>query len=461
MPKNIEDIIVPERKRSIRNIPIPEGRRKANEYTVPFNTRPAQSVPPTPPPTSPTNQLPRYEYPPETKREEFDFHKDGRKFSRFSRKGLWVAIGLSVVLLLFAILSIFDGTTLSYVPKSTSIALDNDKYIAKKTGEGALLYSVIKLSEDKGLEVSASGEAQVSRKASGRIMVYNKATKEPQKLRATTRFQTPDGKIYKVEENVSIPGKKLVNGVEEPGSLEITVYAEKAGAEYNIGLSDFTLPGLKGSALATTIYARSKTEMSGGFVGMEKAVSAEDKIKTENTLKTALRDELLSEARAQVPEGFVLIPSLSSVTFEDLPQTESSAKNSTTLNLRGNLNGVMFKETDLSTTLARERATLAPTDTVDILELESLNFAFDGSTPTDLLLSDEIKFSVTGNATILWRTDETALKADLIGKNKKDISSILNNYPTVSNANVTVRPFWKSSFPDDGAKITVKKLDVN
>ena len=97
---------------------------------------------------------------------------------------------------------------------------------------------------------------------------------------------------------------------------------------------------------------------------------------------------------------------------------------------------------------------------VDIVELESLNFAFSGQAPSNLLLSDEIEFSVTGSATVLWRTDETALKADLIGKNKKDISSILNNYPTVASANVTVRPFWKSSFPDDGAKISVKKLDV-
>jgi len=31
MPKKIEDIIVPERKRSIRDIPIPENRRKNGE----------------------------------------------------------------------------------------------------------------------------------------------------------------------------------------------------------------------------------------------------------------------------------------------------------------------------------------------------------------------------------------------------------------------------------------------
>ena len=457
MPKNFDDIIVPERKRSIRNIPIPESLRK-EEYSIP--PRPVSAPPPPPPPSAPVPppppQSPKYNYPQENKREEFDFHKEGVKFSKISRKGLWIAVTASLIILIFAILSIFDGTTIAYEPRSTSIALDNVAYSAKKTGEGSLLFSVIKFSGDKGLEVSASGEQQVSRKASGTIIVYNNNS-AVQKLRATTRFQIADGKIFQVPNDIIVPAKSASG----PGSLEITVHAEKAGAEYNIPLSDFSLPGLKGSPLFSTVYARSKTEISGGFVGVEKAVSAEDKLKADTELKTLLREELLSEARAQVPEGFVLVPSLSSVTFEELPQTVSSGKNSTTLNLRGNLNGVMFKETDLSTALSREKASLGPTDTVDIPELESLTFSFAGEAPRDLLLSDEIKFSVTGSATVLWITDETALKADLIGKNKRELSTILNNYPTVANANVTIRPFWKSSFPDDGAKITVKKLDVN
>lgn len=459
MPKNFDDIIIPERKKSIRNIPIPEGRRKISDFSTQMNPQaPSSPVAPPPPPPPPPQQMrepQNYSYPPEAKREEFDFHKEGRSLKKFSKKGIWFGVGASFVVLLFAILTIFDGTTVAYVPRSTSIALENSSYTAKKSGEGALLYSVIKFSSDKGKEVSASGETQVSRKASGTIVVYNNNTSS-QKLRATTRFQIADGKIFQVPNDITVPAKTATG----PGSLEITVYAEKAGAEYNIPLSDFTLPGLKGSPLFSTVYARSKTEMSGGFVGVEKAVSAEDRTKAETELKTVLRDELISEAKAQVPEGFVLIPALSSVTFEELPQSASENKNSTTINLRGNLNGVMFKETDLSGEIAREKASLAPTDLVDILELESLNFAFSGDAPKDLLLSDEIKFTVTGNATVVWRTDETALKTDLSGKNKKDIASVLRNYPTVASANVQMKPFWKTSFPEDSTKITMKKLDV-
>jgi len=444
MPKNIEDMIVPERRRSIRNIPIPEGRRKTSGYSVPPPVYSAPSIPTVPPVPTPS----------EAKHYESDFHRNGARFPRMPRKGVWIAAGVSILILLFAILSIFNGATFAYVPKSIDISFNKDAYTAEKSGEGKLLYSVIKLSEDKGLKVSASGEEQVSRKASGVIVVYN-TTNKTQKFRSTTRFKTPEGNVYQVPDAIVVPAQKG----SEPGSLEVTVFAEFPGAESNIGLADFTLPGLSGTSLASAVYARSKTEMTGGFVGVERVVSEKDKTRVTNDLQTTLKEGLISEAKAQAPEGFVLFPSLSSITFEELPQTEAD-KNSTTLNMRANLYGVMFKENDLSTHLTAKKADLAVGDTIDIVGLESLELAFTDTAPEDLLLSDKIDFSVSGVAKALWVIDETALRADLVGKHKRDIPSILNNYPNIESVNATIRPFWKGSFPDNSKDIVIKKLDV-
>ena len=435
MPRNIEDIIVPERRRSIRDIPIPEGRRNNNGHN--FNIPPTENK-------SPTSLHPAPPIVNEVKR---------------SRKGVWMAVGVAILVLIFALLAIFNGATLAYIPKSQAISFDSDSYTARKAGDGGLLFSVVKLSLDKGLEVSASGEEKIETKASGTIIIYNTSTKK-QRLRATTRFETPDGKIYQVQDLITIPGKSMIGGVEKLGSLEVRVYAEHPGEEFNIGLSDFTLPGLKGTSLSSSVYARSKTEMSGGFVGVEKVVKNEDKTRVKAQLEAALKEELISEAKAQVPEDFILLPSLSSVTFEDLPQTDSLSKDSVTVNMRANLFGVMFKRSDLSNRLALDKITLASGELVDIVELDSLKFAFAGTLPTDLLILDEVKFSVTGGAVALWYTDEVALKADLIGKHKRDIPSVLNNYPTVLSATATIRPFWKSSFPEDGERIFIKKLPV-
>ncbi len=444
MPKNIEDIIVPERKRSIRDIPIPEGRRRNEESPVP--------------------SLPQEQYhAPTLSRNSFDLPQEERKYTTSSwrgRKNLWLATGAALIVLIFAVLAIFNGATLAYVPKSQTLSFENDTYTAHKTGEGKLLYSVVKLSKDKGLDVSVSGEEEVSRKASGTIVVYNNASAESERLIANTRFETPDGLIYRVAEAIVIPGKKTVNGVIQPGTLEVTVYADQPGDTYNITLADFTVPGLAGSSKFNTIYARSKTKMSGGFVGREMVVNSQDKLETKTKLETALRDELTAEAKAQVPDEFILFPTLSSVTFEDLPQTNSTNKDGVVLNIRGNLNGVMFKRSDLSNHLALGKITPVAGESVDILTLDSLSFSFVDTSPADLLLSDKLNFSVAGEVTAVWRTDEVALKADLVGKHKIGISSILNNYPTIISATATIRPFWKSSFPSDSADITIRKLPV-
>lgn len=447
--KHIEDMIVPERKRSIRNIPIPESRRKTadQEFKV--------SVPVVPPPPPPNKN---YSFEPHEG--DYDFHKKRIGLSKFSKKRLWLLTGLGgAVFLIFVILTVFDGATLSYTPKSTLVSFEEDKYSATKSGTG-LIFSVIKISKDKGLSVSASGESQVSRKASGTIIVYNNATTQGQRLRATTRFETPEGKIYRTQNDITVPGKKMVSGKEIPGSIEVTVYAEEPGVDYNIGLSDFTLPGLKGGSLFSGVYARSKTPMTGGFVGTEKSVSESDKTKTMAELEESLREELISEARAQVPDGFVLLPNLSSFSFEELPQTESSNRSSTMLNLRGNLEGTMFNAVDLATHIAKEKASLAPGDLVDILELESLELSFAENSPANPLSSNTLNFTVSGQATVVWRTDETALKTDLLGRPEKEFNSVLNNYPTISDAKATIRPVWKSSFPSDSENFMIKKLDV-
>lgn len=200
--------------------------------------------------------------------------------------------------------------------------------------------------------------------------------------------------------------------------------------------------------------------MAGGFVGKAKVVSEENLAKAKAEVKTGLDAQLMDEAKAQVPAEFVLIPELSTVTYEDLPQTDAG-NGDANVGMKANLNAVMFNKTDLSKYLASKKTTLTPEDVVVLEPLESLNFAFFGSAPSDLLSSDQMSFEVTGDVQLVWKTDEGALRADLVGKKKSEVESVLNNYPSISKADVVIRPFWKRSFPDDITNITIKSLGVN
>lgn len=450
MPKNIDDVILPERRKSIRNIPIPprdralapsDGRRKTDKVV---NTdgvkRPA----------------PRTIETAEPVRSQGTSNVETYRQRRSSRRKLFLALGVALLILIFAVLSLFNAATLAYVPKSLALSFNNETYSAQKTGEGKLLYSIVKLSGDKGVNVPVSGEEQVERKASGTIVVYNNASAESQRLVENTRFEAPTGKIYRIAKAITIPGKKMVNGVSQPGSIEAIVYADVAGAEYNTGLVDWTVPGLKGTPRYNTIYARSKTAMTGGFVGMEKTVKPDELAKAKTDLKAALGEELLAKAQAEVPADFILFPSLSSVTFEDLPQTSNGS--TATVNLRGNLYGIMFKRSDLARELGESKTTLSADDNVELDSFDGLQISFAGVPPQDLLPLNEISFKVSGFSALLWRTDELALKSDLVGKKKSEVPAILKNYPTVSSADATLRPFWKTAFPDDAEKISIKRL---
>lgn len=439
MPRNIDDVVIPERRKSIRNIPItrknaaPAPKLDGMKRRATDEETPEEVVPPTPVPPR------RFEMP-------------ARPGS--SRRKIFAIAGVSLLVIAFVVLSLFNGATLSYTPRSVALAFENEVFAANKTANSGLLYSVVKLSGEKGLSVPASGQQQVSRKASGTIVVYNNASTEPQQLIENTRFESPDGKIYRVQHDITIPGKSGTT----PGSIEAMVYADQAGEASNTGLVDWTVPGLKGTSRYQTIYARSKTAMAGGFVGMEKGVSEADLTRAKDELQTLLSQELVAKASAEVPADFILFQALSNIVFEEVTQSGAGNANTAELFLKGNLYGVMFKRSDLAKELSKGKAAISEGDKVVLESVGSLEIAFAEEAPSDLLSATEVRFAVSGNTKLLWVTDETALKSELAGRSKSDLSSVLNNYPTISNASATIRPFWKSSFPDEAANITVKKV---
>src|SRR4051812_29630773 len=182
MAKKFDDVIMPERRRSIRDIPIPEGRRKTESTSAPRKVstdninilkKPvsAYSTPPiidriTPPPTPPSFNNSYIPPTPPARPTPPSRPKSGKK-------RVWLAGFVGLVILAVTALSFFDGATLTYTPKSQALTFAADTLTVKKVVDSGLFFSVVKLSGDKSMAVNATGESQVSRKASGAIVVYN------------------------------------------------------------------------------------------------------------------------------------------------------------------------------------------------------------------------------------------------------------------------------------------------
>lgn len=455
MAKNILQDIVPPEKRSIRNIPVPNRKDKSFAQPKIIEKKPVTEYSQFP--TYSSDTVEEVESPSiETSPKVFPYSGRGFGGKPYSRKGIWAACGGAILIVLIAFFSLFTGATVTVSPVEKTASVSADTILSAyqgQTGSG-VPYEVVKISKDLGQSVTATGEEKVEKKASGTIIIYNNVDKNPQRLIKNTRFETAEGLTYRINDSVVVPGQTAPN---TPGSVEVVVYADQPGESFNIGLTDFTVPGFKTDANRyRNIFARSKTEMTGGFSGTVKKVSDSDLTKVKTDIHTSLEESLSKDILTQVPADYILYQDTLFTTYESLPQSDIKG-NSVTINERGTLVGVMFKRS----TLAQYLASMLAPDLVSsvppmIKEVENITFTMKDKTVFNPQSSNTFNFTLQGDLTFVSQFDPIALAKDMAGKSKSSLPEILKNYPSISKINAVVRPFWKRTLPSDVKDITIK-----
>jgi len=462
MAKNILQDIVPPEKRSIRNIPIPNKSNRTNSFQTDVKQiKQKEEFFEMPKHANSTKEI----FQPKKSKEPVDAlphaypYEDGEiKVSFFSsrKKAILIAVGLAIVIVGLAISSLFNGATVTVVPKGKqAVASTQTVFTAKKEATaGELGFQILTIAKTAGKEVAATGEEKVERKASGTITVFNSTDTSQQRLIKNTRFETPEGLIYRVNESVVIPGSITVAGKVIPGSVDVTVHADEAGEKYNVGKKDFTIPGFKGDPRFKTVYARSKTDMTNGFIGTVKKVSDSDAAKAKGELHATLAEQLKKDVESQLPADFIVFDDGLFYSYTSLAQTGGS-NSSATINEEGILRAIIFNRSSFAKQVAQTIApTVANTD-VAMLGVEGLAFAIKDKTTLDSTNLTTLSFTLTGTINFLSQFDENKLKTDLTNKKRGDLSSILQNYPSIKQANAVIRPFWKSTFPSEDADIKI------
>jgi hypothetical protein len=87
---------------------------------------------------------------------------------------------------------------------------------------------------------------------------------------------------------------------------------------------------------------------------------------------------------------------------------------------------------------------------------ENLQVQFDNTKGLTSGEAPAIQVHMTGNLSVGQDINIGELQRALAGKPKSDLPQILSVYTSISSANATLRPFWKTSFPNDA-----KKIDIN
>lgn len=377
--------------------------------------------------------------------------------------GVWLAALVSSVFLIVAASNYLYGVNVEIAPTVASAEIGKELVARTDDGAGSVRFETVAFSEDREAVVKATGEEEVARKASGRIVIYNTYGTAAQRLIKNTRFETPDGKIYRIDESVTVPG---VHGADKtPGQIEVVVYADAPGKEYNIGLSDFTIPGFKGDPRYEKIFAKSKTDMTGGALGMMKVVSEEEKTATLERLKGELASTLAGKAQAQAPEGFVLVNGATTVSYEEVEKTRDGlGKDEALVALRGTVRAILLSETDLSAALAEGALGSSGYDSakhrgmVRITNPDALTLT--PKTELPLEGTKEFSFTLAGTANFVWDVDTAQLAKELAGTELSNFDAFVReNYPSIARAGATRSPvwaFWVSTFPESFEDIDVE-----
>lgn len=424
----------PPNDRSIRNIPVPKSHQR------------------------------RPQLPPDTYEEDFTQPPPQRKKVRitsfFGNRFAWIAAGIIVfcTALGFLFSTVFAGATITITPRTAAVTVPPSVVAQPNASPGGLAYQVVSTSRSASTTVTANGTQNVSRAATGILTVYNEYSAESQRLIPNTRFEAPDGQIYKIKDAVTVPGtKKNADGTTAPGSVTVSAYANSPGESYNRGETRFTIPGFKNDPRYSKFYATTG-EMSGGFVGQEVAIAPEDLQKAKDLLKQSLEEALRAGAQTQIPKEYLVIPGTLTIAYGNVTQTLTEGGRAT-IAQTASATANIVRYTDLAAAVARNTVQGYQGEAVGFVDESQIAVAVNG---TSTNATGPLTLMLSGNPTLKWLFDPNQLKKALVGKNKSAFEEVVQTFsPAIQCTSQTpckasVRPFWSGAFPSDESKITIK-----
>lgn len=368
-----------------------------------------------------------------------------------SRNGtfLWIALGgLLVAGVVITLMStVFHSARVSL----TLAEWKTDVSGTYSAGDTVLPYTPLSVSADVSRTVPATGTINASDRASGTIVVSNVYSAKAQRLITNTRFETPEGKVYRIHAPISVPGYTVRNGAKVPGTVEAVVYADEPGSAYNLDSATFKLPGLKGTSQYELITATAQGPLSGGFVGtratVEKSVRDQALAEIKSEIDRTLREKIATAA----PPGSLVLPDSIDIRYVEKPDAASEAN--AVVSVIGTAFAPAFPSDLFAQSLA-QRVAVASDSPLMVMNPHELQYAFISGVGSD---GGPISFSIAGTAHLRASFNEQAFADDIAGKSRDAADDVRSSYRgIVGSPTITVRPFWLSTLPKNPERITIK-----
>jgi hypothetical protein len=372
---------------------------------------------------------------------------------------IWATIIVVIMLAVggaYAASVYFNHATISITFKKTPWtwqgALTADKSVSADDFTGGVIAGQVFTSNKNVTETfKASSESNVSLKAQGTITIYNDYSTSPQELVATTRFLTPDGKIFRITQDVTVPGATQASGgTLTPSSIDAPIAADQAGPDYNIGpVAKLTIPGFAGKPQASGFYGTINASTTGGYTGQKAVPTAADVTAAEASTTAVLQASLQGGFSGSYPNNFKILDGATDIQVGALTvNTTTDSQGNFTVFGTATLSAIGFDESALKSDLLSQAQGTYPSSTFKDINLtyNSVQASFS---------KGQVSFSLSAQGDLEPAFLPVVFEQQVLGKDITDARTTIAALPQLSNGEISVWPLWLWTIPSDASKVQI------
>ena len=281
-------------------------------------------------------------------------------------------------------------------------------------------------------------------KASGQLTVFNDYS-DAQPLIAKTRFESPNGLIFRLPAGVTVPAKS---------TLEITVIAEEEGEAYEVEPGDFTLPA-PSEWRKQYVYAKSTEKFKRGQV-TNNIINQETIDQATLTLSNELKKQALNQINNELTGNQSIIEDFLTIEVFKYSVSVKPPSNEDTFEISL---GLVVKALVTDLNLLKEKA-IASLPSMYITKGTLTKIDNDSFTYEITLLdnnSENLVAQVKGEY-ILSTANVEINKSELKGLSKEEAIIYLENLNDVTKAEIRL-PFWSKLIPSLEDHINIEVVE--
>jgi len=291
----------------------------------------------------------------------------------------------------------------------------------------------------------------IENKAKGTIRIYNAYSSEPQVLIATTRFLSKEGKLFRLVNKVTVPGAKIENGKIVPSYVDAEVIADKAGEDYNIGPTTFTIPAFEGTPRYSKFYAESFSKMTGGYIGTAKIVGQSDFEKAKSQIINIASISLNEELKSKLKKGDIVLDDAKIFTLDNVSTNPQIGEKADEFEITGKviLKALVFNEDDIKQVFIAE----AKKNNPQFEDKEIFSYQFNYGAPRVDFDKKLLSFPVEAQLVFREKINPDDFVNNLTGKSIKELESFFKKFSNIEKVDISIWPNFLKFTPLNSSRI--------